>query len=152
MFENLKSICWGFPGGFEYAGPRIRIPREKLCIYISATKVCTGFKHEHQADTCPFFYTGILVAGGDFAYEMAYLRKPSPTTRRPYQRRQSLRESRTHMAGSLFKHLPCNSELPTRSQLQHRGAQKSKNLFRSTSFEWKSLGQNHRSTLCWTAR
>ena len=28
----MKSIVWGFPGGFEYCGPRIRIPRRQLYI------------------------------------------------------------------------------------------------------------------------
>ena len=30
--ENLKSMFWGFPEGFEHFGPQIRIPREKLRI------------------------------------------------------------------------------------------------------------------------
>ena len=30
--EHLKSIVSSFPARFEYFGPRIRIPPEKLCI------------------------------------------------------------------------------------------------------------------------
>ena len=30
--EILKSIYWGFPTGFEYFGPQIRIPGEHMCI------------------------------------------------------------------------------------------------------------------------
>ena len=33
-FENLKWNFAGFPSGFDYFEPRIRIPREKLYIYI----------------------------------------------------------------------------------------------------------------------
>ena len=29
----LKSICWCIPAGFENVGPRIRIPRQKPCIW-----------------------------------------------------------------------------------------------------------------------
>ena len=33
MFFLVEIIFWCFPTGFEYVGPRIRIPREKQGIY-----------------------------------------------------------------------------------------------------------------------